>query len=107
VPDDFLSFMTKNVLPLQAAHPARTRLDGEPSGGNRNEFGRFRWGGREWVVNCDTHLEPLLLAYRAAQENKDPFVEEATPEGRSCLALTKELQAKRSSPHKHMYIYPS
>lgn len=104
MPDGFLSFMTNQVLPLQAAHPERTRLDGESSGGNRSGFGRFRWGGRVWVVNCDTHLEPLMLAYRAAQEGQDPFVEEATPEGRSCLALTKALQAKRSSPHKHMYI---
>ncbi len=65
--DDFLSFMTNNVLPLRPAHPDRLRLDGQRCGGNRTEFGRFRWREKKWVVNSDTHLEPLLLAYQAVQ----------------------------------------
>lgn len=102
--DDFLSFVRAEVLPRQAANPDHVRLDGTNTGGSRDVAGRFRHNDLAWVVHADTHYEPLLLAYAAAEAGADPFVEEDTARGR-CLALTPAVRALQQSPHKHLYIY--
>lgn len=102
--EDFLSFMRAEVLPRRAAHPKHIRLDGALTGGSRDVVGRFRHNGVDWVVHADTHYEPLMLAYEAAEAGADPFVEERTARGR-CLALTSELRARQVSRRKYMYIY--
>jgi hypothetical protein len=102
--DDFLSFMRAEVLPRQATNPDHIRLDGATTGGSRDAAGRFRHHGVAWVVHEDTHYEPLMIAYAAAQAGVDPFVEENTARGRR-LALTPELRARQRSPHKYLYIY--
>lgn len=86
------------------ARREQKRLDGATTGGNRTVAGRFRHGGKAWKVHADTHLEPLLLAYEAQQAGADPF-----KVGRSRTGLTLELiddlQARRRTRHKHLYIY--
>ena len=102
--NDFLSFMHAEVLPRQAANPDHIRLDGATSGGNREIAGRFQHHGFDWIVHADTHYEPLTLAFTAAKNGADPFVEEDTANGR-CLVLKPELRAQQRSEHKHLYIY--
>lgn len=104
VHDDFGSFMRAEVLPRQTANPEHIRLDGATTGSSRDVVGRFRHNSLDWVVHADTHYEPLMIAYSAAENGEDPFVEEDTPKGR-CLSLTPELRARQRSPHKYLYIY--
>jgi hypothetical protein len=103
---NFLSFMRAEVLPRRAAKPDHIRLDGATTGGSRDVAGRFRHHGLVWVVHEDTHYEPLMIAYAAAEAGADPFVEEDTERGR-CLTLTAELRARQQSPHKYLYIAAS
>jgi hypothetical protein len=102
--DNFLSFTRGEVLTRRASNPGDVRLDGATSGGSRDVVGQFRHGESEWVVHADSHYEPLLIAYEAAEAGVDPFVEESTERGR-CLTLTRELRAQQRSRHKYLYIY--
>ena len=101
----FVDFMESTVVPARAANPTHRRLDGQSSGGNRAVFGEFRHRGKRWKVHADTHYEPLLVAYNAAKEGADPFVESSTQSGLS-LDLTDDLRAKLSEQrYKYVYIY--
>jgi hypothetical protein len=102
--DDFLSFMRRVVLPRKAANPDHIRLDGARTGGNLEKAGEFAHRGYVWNVYADTHYEPLLIAYSAAEGGNDLFIEEETSGGRS-WALTPELKARQRTRPKHMYIY--
>jgi hypothetical protein len=100
---DFLTLMRSVVLPYMAANPQAVRLDGRRTGGNRRVAGRFAHAGRTWVVNADTWFDPLMVAYHAALEGTDPFVEGGTDTGKGrCLSLKNALWCE---PHKRMYIY--
>src|SRR5688572_18038462 len=79
----FREFMKQLILPMQADHPEDTRLDGQPSGGNREVVARFSHGGRRWKVHADTHYRQLLVAYEALRDGevRDPFVEGPTRHG--------------------------
>jgi hypothetical protein len=102
----FEEFMDSVVLPRQAAHSDHRRLDGQPSGSNKDVVGRFRHEGSVWRVHADSHYEPLLLAYDAAtRENSSPFVIRTTAGGSQSLALRDDLQRRRTSQHKDMYMY--
>lgn len=99
-------FVEQVILPMRSANPTDKRLDGQPTGGNRDVVGRFKHQRRLWKVHADTHYEPLLLAYEAlvTGETSDPFV--ATPTSRGYrLDLVPVLQARRLARHRHMYIY--
>lgn len=102
----FISFMEELVLPRHEGRPADVRLDGEPSGGNRQVVGRFWHNGRLWKVHADTRYEPLIVAYRAVQRGiPDPFVETPSQDaGSRCLELVPTLRSGRSR-RKYMYIY--
>ena len=102
----FAGFMDAVVLPRRAAHPDNLRLDGQRSGSNKDVIGRFRYAGSIWRVHGDSHYEPLLLAYDAAtQEDRSPFVTQATAGGSQSLTLRDDLQRRRNRQHKDMYIY--
>jgi hypothetical protein len=101
---DFRSFMQIVVLPSKAAQPTAIRLDGARTGGNRTVAGTFRHHGTLWKVHADTHYEPLEIAYKAALEGQDPFVEGRTSSGK-CLALRADLRASQRSRPKYLYIY--
>lgn len=103
--DDFITFIETKVKPLREQEPERLRLDGEPSGGNRTVFARFTRGGKEWTVNGDSHIKPLMRAYEAALKGEDPFIEEETDEKSITLSLNDKLRGEQTSPHKHIYIY--
>ena len=96
--------MRRVVLPRRSADPDHIRLDGARTGGNWEKVGEFRHHGSVWNVYADTHYEPLMIAYSAAEVGKDPFIEEDTSRGRS-LTLTPELRMRQRSRHKYMYIY--
>jgi hypothetical protein len=102
----FGAFMEEIVLPLRAAYPSYERLDGQPTGGNRDSAGEFTHAGRMWRVHADTHLDRLMAAYEAlTRGTSDPFVEQPTPRGNS-LDLRPELKAGLHSPRrKYLYIY--
>lgn len=102
--DDFVSFMRMEILPRREANPTHLRLDGAITGGNRDVVATFMHKGTEWVVHADTHYEPLLIAFNAAETGVDPFVEEATEHGR-CLTLSADLAEKHGSQYKYLYIY--
>jgi len=101
---DFVSFMSAEVLPKRAANPNHIRLDGRRTGGNRDSAGEFVHHSRRWVVHADTHHEPLEIAFTSAMEGDDPFIEEETEKGRS-LCLRDDLRAQQSTRPKHLYIY--
>lgn len=104
--DSFEEFIARVVLPRRAGHPGHVRLDGQPSGSNKEVIGRFRHAGGVWRVHADSHYEPLLLAYRAAtEEGSSPFVIQTTAGGSQSLSLRDDLQGRRSRQHKDMYIY--
>lgn len=102
--DDFISFVRSAVLPHKAAHPGDKRLDGQQTGGSLNVFGRFRHNKRVWIVHEDTHYEPLMIAYEAAQQGGQPFVEEGRKRGLR-LSLTGELRTRQKSRYRYLYIY--
>ncbi len=102
----FVEFMDAVVLPRRAAHPEHRRLDGQTFGSNREVIGRFRHAGSVWRVNADSHYEPLLLAYDAAVgENSNPFIPQTTRGGGQSLALREDIQRRRGTPQKNLYIY--
>ncbi len=96
----FAQWMEAEALPLRD----QLRLDGMTTGGNRSVAGRFRHQGKTWKVHSDSHLEPLLLAYEAALTGRDPFVVGESRSGQT-LALVDDLQQRRKTRHKHLYIY--
>ncbi|UWZ83131.1 hypothetical protein [Occallatibacter riparius] len=104
--EDFGAFMRLAVIPRQQEHPNDIRLDGERTGGKRKAFGFFRYNGREWKVDEDTHYLPLELAYSAFVKGDDPFVESETSTGKGrCLSLAAELRKRQQSRAKYLYIY--
>ena len=102
----FRAFVEQMILPMQSAHPDDIRLDGQPTGGNREVVGTFWHAGRQWKVHADTHYRPVLIAYGALQagELSDPFIERPTKSG-ACLDLVPALRARTGDPDKHLYIY--
>lgn len=104
--DDFGAFMRLKVIPRNQEHPNHIRLDGERTGGKRRAFGFFRYKGREWKVDEDTHYKPLNLAYSAFEKGDDPFVESETTTGKGhCLSLPGHLRNLQQSRAKYLYIY--
>lgn len=102
--NSFIEFMKLAVIPLQKKHPNWIRLDGRKSGGSRNSAGRFWHEGFAWTVHEDSHFATLELAYAAAKNGDDYFVEGDTDRG-MCLDLTPELRKKYQPRFKHLYIY--
>lgn len=102
----FHAFMEQLILPMQSDHPEDKRLDGQPSGGNREVVGTFAHGGRRWKVHADTRYRPLVIAYEALKtgELMDPFVEARTQRGKS-LELVPALRARSGDRAKYLYIY--
>lgn len=102
----FRAFVEQLVLPMQASRPQDKRLDGQPSGGNRDVVATFWHLGRRWKVHADTHFRPLLIAYEALDRGEltDPFTEQPTRSG-TCLDLVPALRTRTQDPHKHLYIY--
>lgn len=102
----FETFYESVIQPLRAASLDHRRLDGQPSGGNREVVGRFRHRGRQWKVHADTHYEPLEIAYRALTGSppRDPFVPMPTKNGLR-LDLADDLQRRRGTRHRHLYVY--
>lgn len=102
----FREFVEQVILPMQAANAQDKRLDGQPSGGNRDVVGRFWHRGRRWKVHADTHYRQLVAAYEAIRtgEMGDPFVEQPTKHGR-CLDLVPQLRVRLNDRNKHLYIY--
>ncbi len=101
----FVEFIENEVIPQKEANPDDKRLDGQPSGGNRTVFGCFQHYGRTWKVHSDTHYVPLMLAYDAAIDGSDPFIEDKTEGGGSSLILKSEIKERQNSRHKYLYIY--
>jgi len=102
--DSFAEFVRREVLPRRVVHPDHARLDGRTAGGNWDVAGRFVHDGRVWTVHADSHYEPLLLAFEAAEAGENPFVESETNRGKR-LDLALHLQARRGTRHRHLYIY--
>ncbi len=101
--NSFSDWVTTDVMPLQRKNPTWHRLDGEPSGGNRNVVGRFRHLGRVWVVHGDTRFDPVLRAFGAIQNGtKNPFVIKPA-KVRDCLDWTPKMAIKGQP--KHFYFY--
>jgi hypothetical protein len=101
----FVAFVEAVVLPGKEANPTHRRLDGQPTGGNFDVAGEFRYRSRTWKVHADTHYETLLYAYEAAKRGSDPFVEAPTKRGMS-LDLNDELRRTLTEPRfKYIYIY--
>ncbi len=102
----FEAFYAAVIQPLRAANPDHRRLDGQLSGGNFDVVGRFRYQGREWKVHADTHYEPLDIAFRALTGSppRDPFLCAPTKTGLR-LDLAVDLQRRRGTRHRHLYVY--
>jgi len=102
----FREFVEQIVLPMQAESPDDKRLDGQPTGGNREVVGIFWHGGRRWRVHADTHYRQLLIAYDAVRtgELEDPFIEQPTARG-TCLDLVPELRRRTGERAKYLYVY--
>jgi hypothetical protein len=102
----FRAFMEQLIVPMQASNPHDKRLDGQPSGGNREVVGYFWHDGRRWKVHADTHYRQLLIAYEALKSGQvqDPFVEHPTVRGTS-LDLIPALRSRSLEREKHLYIY--
>ena len=94
---DFRRFIEESVHPIKT----QLRLDGREAGGNRSVFGYFRHHGKNWRVNADTRVGPLLSAYSF---DGDPFEITETRTGRACLAIKSAIYGGR---RKHVYIYES
>jgi hypothetical protein len=102
----FEAFIEAGVLPLQSAHPAWIRFDGQRSGGNRTPVGYFVSGDGIWRVHADTWFRPLLIAYEAGE--RDPsrlalVVEETSRSRSKCLVLRPDLRGWNR--FKHLYVY--
>lgn len=98
--------LTKSfILPRKNNHPNDKRLDGQPSGGNRNIAGKFKHNGNIWKVHFDTHYKPLMLAYNACKQGKNPFQIETKPNGNMSLVLINELRKLQNSKHKYLFVY--
>ena len=105
VHDSFRAFMESTVLPHRDAHPDWLRLDGAPSGGNWEVFGRFRLDDRVWRVHSDSHLRPLLAALEAIRAGEsNPFVVAPTRRG-DRLDLKTEIAQKAGGRFRHLYMY--
>jgi hypothetical protein len=73
------------------------------SGISVNAAGRFWHRGRLWRVQERTSFKPLLKAYEQVTKGReDPFIEEMTETGGTCLVLRRDLWP---GP-KYLYIYP-
>ena len=108
-PDTFASFkefVEQVVHPLHSANPSDERLDGQPTGGNREVVGTFFHAGRPWKAHADTHFERVLLAYDAlAAGVVDPFIEQLTPRGNSLDLIPRLRRQSRQPEFKYLYIY--
>jgi hypothetical protein len=102
---NFLEFVKKEVIPAKKANPDHKRLDRQTSGGNRRVVGHFQHEERLWKVHSDTYYEPLMLAYKAAIDGIEPFVEDATQKGSASLRLKPEIKRLQTTKYKHLYIY--
>jgi hypothetical protein len=102
----FKEFVEQVIMPMHALNPADERLDGQPSGGNREVVGTFFHAGRPWKVHADTHYDRLLLAFDALGRGaEDPFIQQRTPRGNS-LDLNPVLRGRAENPgYKYLYIY--
>lgn len=103
--ESYERFVEEVVLPRKQANPSHLRLDGSPTGGNWAIAGIFRHDGRYWKVHEDSHYQPLMIAYEAAREGRDPFVHDTTRKGAACLSLRPNLRSLQSTAYKHLYIY--
>ncbi len=101
----FINFTQAKVIPSRKKCPSHIRLDGQKTGGNRTEFGRFEYNGCTWKVHSDTHYKPLLLAYSAAIEGSDPFRVVSTEKGKRSLKLKQELKERQKTRYDYLYIY--
>lgn len=100
----FITFFEQKVLPHHAKNPNDIRLDGETSSGNIQYFGYFDYRGSTWKVGWDSYYIPLFIAYIAAKQDIDPFIERTTKNMRS-LELNSEFSSLYKSKFKHLYIY--
>lgn len=100
----FKDWVIAEVIPLRNKHPKWHRLDGQPSGGNRNVVGKFRHANRDWVVHGDTRFDPVFRAYQAMINSAvpNPFVIQRA-KVRDCLDLLPKLKAPNQP--KHFYVY--
>jgi len=100
----FKEFVEEVVLPRHASNPLDIRLDGQPTGGNRDVAGIFWHAGRQWKVHSDIHYDRLLVACKAIEAGVgDPFIEQSAPRGNS-LDLIPELRRQIRSPRKYLYV---
>ena len=108
--ESFTAIMEAVVLPRMLASPGDIRLDGEQSGGNWSEAGRFRFDGGVWRLFEDNRYEPLLLAYYSARCRGEDLTFVRGQRQRSDgirLNLVPELEAVRpTKPGSYLYLYP-
>ena len=102
--DSFKDWVEQVVHPLQKKNPNWHRLDGQTSGGNRNDVGKFRYRDRVWIVHADTRFAPVIRAYQSITNGTvpDPFTIQRA-KVRDCLDLLPKL--KIPNQPKHLYIY--
>lgn len=111
--DCFIDFMEDMVIPAELKNPDHIRLDGKPksSKGNTSPFGAFKHWDRTWKVNKDTYYLPLRLAYNAAIEGIDPFVEGDTNRGGNpklelIPEVNKPQREQQQNDISYLNVYP-
>lgn len=111
--DDFEQFALA-VRAHHRLHPDHVRLNGEPTGGDRNAWCYFWHRNRRWKVDADTHIAPILAAYTyfVCNAGADPFrLDESPARTRDSLVVVREVrdelirQDSRYRRHNYHYIY--
>lgn len=99
--ESFNDFIEDYVLPLKAAHPSWTRLDGRSSGGNPKVAAFIKYKGQLFRVHSDANIEALVAPYRYAQERGgDPVTIGTSKKGKPKL-----LPAAHPNDDAGFYIY--
>ena len=97
--NSFISLYENKINLLIKDNPDWSRLDGRNSGGNREVFGKFKYKGKVWKINSDTHIKKLKIAYELFIKGELPFIEKRTKNN------TLTLELKNNEGYKHLYIY--
>jgi hypothetical protein len=87
--ENYKDFYNEIVLPYQKTNPTHIRLDGKILGSSRKVAAYFRYAGRKWKIDSDTHISRLKLAYETFEKSDEPFFIKHTRDKKgSCLLIS-------------------
>lgn len=98
---DFEEFYIQTVIPYKDLNPTHIRLDGKILGSSRNVSAYFWYLNKKWMINAETHLDRLKIAFEACKASSEPFKIKYTRDKKGSYLVTKGQPLR----DKKFYVY--